>query len=273
MIDGQKLKELFQIEWEEDQANELSYVVSVLPDNLLPLVVDRSKRFLNWLHRDVVLDRLAPRLDSEVLRRATQNVADFDDTVSLVHALKDLAKYVEQPQRNEVHSYALDQLLAEGNPKWVSDEVLKLRADLDGELREKATASLPEELQNTTYEEVIAQRHAATLKQFEEDPDFKKRFDDMMEAARKKYAPQETDTPEINKLNETEQSNDPSQKLREERLDFLTFLDEARYKKRESVFWLFANIAQMFQEDEPPTQIASAIVRDILDIHKNWHWP
>lgn len=273
MIDIQELEKLFHIEWEEERANELSYIVSSIPDELIPLVVDRSKRFINWLHRDTVLNRLALRLNGKVLASATQNIADFDDTTSLAHALKDLAKYLPQPQKNQVFSYALEQLLTEGNPKWASDEILKLRADLDGELREKATARLPEELRDTTYEELIAQRHADTLKQFEENPYLKKQFNEMMEAARKQYSPEEITLPQIVQPIESLKFPDANQKLRDDRLDFLTFLDEARFKKRESVFWLFGNISTLFTENEPSTQIISTIADDLIDIHQNWRWP
>ncbi len=273
MIDAQELEEIFQIQWEEDRANKLMSVASSIPDELLAQVVDRSKRFLSWLHRDTVLDRLAPRLTGELLTSATQDVADYEDTVSLAHALQDLAKYLSQPQKNVFYSYALDLLLAENSPKWGAEEVLKLRADLDGELREKATAHLPEELRNITYEELMAQKHAANLRYYEENPERKKEFDEMMETARKLYAPQQITLPQIVQPITSLKFPDANQKLYDDRMDFLTFLGEARFKKRESVFWLFRNISTLFKENEPSTQIISAIATDILEIHKNWHWP
>jgi hypothetical protein len=157
----------------------------------------------------------------------------------------------------------LDTVLAIGESGWhTTDPLLKLRSELDGELREKATANLPDELKNITYETLVAQRQAETMKHFEADPESKKRFDEHMEAAREYY--------------QAQQALDPVPVIAEPEnpvTELLENLSQARHKKRESVFWSCVAISKLVEEKALSPSIIPAITDDIIDIHKNWHWP
>jgi hypothetical protein len=258
-----RLENIFQIEWEEERANELASFVSLIPDELIPLVVERAKKFFEWLNRDKVLKVIAPRLTPETLAASIDGVADYEDTTSMVEALKHLAPYLDQPQKETVLSYALDTILAIGEPNWrTADPLFKLRSELDGDLWEKATIHLPDELKNTTYEELSAKRHAETMKRFEEDPQSKRQFEEFMKAGREHY--------------EAHQASNPAPLIPEPLnpvTELLENLSNDRNKKRESIFWLCRAITQLVADKTLSPAIIPAIAADILDIHKNWHWP
>ncbi|MCA0456478.1 MAG: hypothetical protein LCI00_21070 [Chloroflexi bacterium] len=262
-ITVEQLENIFKIDWEEERAEELSYIVDRIPEDLIPLVVNRSKKFLEWLHRDRVLNRLAPRLSEEVLASAIQEVADYDDTTSLINALKYFARHLDKSQKEKVLNYALDTILAIGESDWhMTDPLLKLRSELDGELEEKATANLPDELKNTTYKEVTNQRLDETMKRFEEDPESKKRLEEQIEATREYY---QAKIAQESALAISEPQNSV--------IELLDDLSNARMKKRESVLWLCITISELVDDKTLPESIIPVIADDIIDIHQNWRWP
>jgi hypothetical protein len=143
-----------------------------------------------------------------------------------------------------------------------TDPLLKLRSELDGDLREKATANLPDDLKATTYEAVVTQRNAESLKRFEDDPEAKKRFDEQMEAAKEYYGVQQA-------LNPVPVIPEPQNPV----MEFLEDLSETRHKKRESVFWSCVALRELVDEKALSSSIIPAIATDIVEIHKNRHWP